>query len=113
MNAAGWEVRSLLNKEDPIGLLNQRTWHIVILSDDFGRQKSLGLFHAAQRFRANTRIIGVFEDEESKVSGEQLCDAAFAPPWKSIQMRTAAGELYRELTGHEPVFPSVETGEEE
>src|SRR5436190_24183350 len=59
VNAAGWEVRSLLNKEDPIGLLNQRTWQIVILSDDFGRQKSLSLFQAAQRFRSKTKIIGV------------------------------------------------------
>lgn len=113
VNAAGWEIRSLLNKEDPIGLLNQRTWQILILSDDFGRQKSLGLFQAAQRFRPKTRIIGVFEDEESAAAGEGLCDASFAPPWKSLDVRASAGELHKELTGHEAVFPAAHTEGEE
>src|SRR5688500_16810679 len=37
-----WEVRSLLNKEDPVGLVHQRQPNVLIISDDFGRQKDLG-----------------------------------------------------------------------
>src|SRR2546423_700922 len=38
----GWGICSLLNKQDPIGLMNQERPHLLILSDDFGRQKDLG-----------------------------------------------------------------------
>src|SRR5437762_5403510 len=36
-----WEVRSLTNKEDPIGLINQKPPHIFICSDEFGRSKNM------------------------------------------------------------------------
>lgn len=113
VNAAGWEVRALLNREDPIGLLNQKHWHILILSDDFGRQKALALFHAAQRFRPKTRIVGVFEDGESAVSGIELCDAQFSPPWKTIEMRESVTGICEEQTGARPVFGVTGSIEEE
>src|SRR5437764_13890689 len=59
----GWLVRSLLNKEDPVGLINQLPPHILIISDDFGRQKDLGILKAVQRYREKgMKIVGLFED---------------------------------------------------
>jgi hypothetical protein len=102
----GWEVRSLLNKEDPIGLLNQKPPHILILSADFGRNKTLGFMKAAQRFRSDkTMIIGVFEEQEDAAEAAELCDAVFFPPWKSAEMRIRAAALFREITGVEAVLP--------
>ena len=96
----GWLVRCLLNKEDPIGLMNQKPPHILILSEDFGRQKSLGLLHAAQKFRSETvRIVALFEDTDSLAANATLCDAALAPPWRTAELRSLAAQQYAEITG--------------
>lgn len=108
----GWEVRSLLNKEDPIGLLNQKPPHILILSADFGRNKTFGYLKAAQKYRSDqTKIIGVFEDEAGALEAADLCDAVFHPPWKTVEMRAKAAELYQEITGDPAVLPARQ-GEE-
>jgi hypothetical protein len=96
----GWEVRSLTNKEDPIGLINQKRPDILIISDDFGRNKSLGFIRAAQRWRPEgMRIVAVFEDEDAAKEAAELYDAVFVPPWKSLEMRGAAAALYEEIRG--------------
>jgi len=109
----GWEVRSLLNKEDPIGIMNQKPPHIFILSADFGRNKTLGFLKAAQKFRApDMKIIALFEDEEEMATAEGLYDAAFFPPWKTIELRAVAAEQCAEITGRAPILP-VRPGEED
>jgi hypothetical protein len=96
----GWEVRSLTNKEDPIGLINQKRPDILIISDDFGRNKNLGFIRAAQRWRPEgMRIIALFEDEEVSEGAQELYDASLIPPWKAIQLREVAGTLYEEVRG--------------
>src|SRR5688572_10908585 len=50
MTGLGWVTRSLLNKEDPVGLVHQRRPNVLIISDDFGRQKDLGILRGVQRF---------------------------------------------------------------
>jgi hypothetical protein len=114
VNLPGWEVRSLLNKEDPIGLLNQKAPHILILSADFGRNKSLGFLKAAQKYRSEkTKIIGLFETPEEAEEAAELCDAAIAPPWKAIQLREVAARLYEEIRGVPAVLPEAQDGNED
>ena len=114
VNLPGWEVRSLLNREDPIGILNQKPPHILILSADFGRNKTLGFMKAAQRYRSSqTKIIGVFEDDEGAKAAAELCDAVFFPPWKSVEMRAKAAELFEQITGKAPVLPSSNASAED
>lgn len=85
----GWHVRSLLNKEDPIGLINQNPPNVLIVSDDFGRQKDMGIVKAVQRFRAGgLKIIGLFEKQEAAGSAGELCDRSFCPPWKTGELRS-------------------------
>ena len=96
----GWAVRSLLNKEDPIGLMNQKPPHVLILSADFGRNKSLGFMKAAQKFRSDDmKIIGIFEDADEAGGAAELCDSAFSPPWKTLELRALAAQMYAEIRG--------------
>lgn len=109
----GWEMRSLLIKEDPIGLLNQKPPHLVIMSDTFGRSKSLAFLKAAQKYRSDkTRIIGLFEDEEVAEEGAVLCDAALIPPWKTAELRTLAAQIYTAMRGASPEMPAVSANDE-
>ena len=70
-NGDGWGVRSLLNREDPIGLLNQKQPDVLIISDDFGRNKTLGYVKASQKWRATgLYLILVTEDPEVAKAAE-------------------------------------------
>ena len=103
----GWLVRSLLNKEDPVGLINQLPPHILIISDDFGRQKDMGIVKAVQRYRkAGMRIIGLFEDPEVAEMARQDCDFALAMPWKTADVHALASKVYEEIRGR----PAAEHG---
>ncbi len=103
----GWEVRSLLNKEDPIGLMNQKPPHILILSAEFGRNKSLGFLKASQKFRSpDMKIIGIFEDEAGAAVAAELCDAAFFPPWKTVELGATAAQIFEEITGKAILLPA-------
>ncbi len=100
-----WEVRSLLNKEDPIGILNQHETNILVLSDDFGRNRELGFFKAAQRFRPQgVYIIGVFDAEEDAKAAFELYDMALYTPWKSLHATEVLAELYQHIKGEPPVI---------
>lgn len=103
----GWEMRSLLNKEDPIGLMSRKPPHILILSADFGRNKTLGFLKASQRFRSEQmKLIGIFEDEEAAEGADELCDATFCPPWKTAEMQAVAARLFEEIKGRAPIIPA-------
>jgi|GEM_PF-3578697 hypothetical protein len=98
-----WEVRSLLNKEDPIGILNQHETNILVLSDDFGRNRELGFFKAAQRFRPQgVHIVGVFDTEEDANAASGLYDMALYTPWKSLHAQEILAELFQRIKGEPP-----------
>ncbi len=95
-----WRLKSLLNKEDPVGMVNQKPPHVLILSDDFGRQKDLAILRAVQKYRGKSmRIIALFEDADSLAANAHLCDAALTPPWKTIDLREIVVELCAKITG--------------
>src|SRR5579862_7137538 len=90
-----WEVRSLLNREDPIGLINQKPPNIFIVSGDFGRNKELGFLKAAQRYRGDKmKIVGLFEAPDEAEAARDLCDAVLAPPWRTADLRALAAQFY-------------------
>lgn len=96
----GWLVRSLTNREDPIGLLNRDGADIFVCSDTFGRSRSFAFLRAAQRFReGGLRIIAVLDSPDEMDASLELADAVFYPPWKAAEMRTAATDLYHSLRG--------------
>ena len=100
-----WDVRSLLNKEDPIGILNQHETNILVLSDDFGRNRELGFFKAAQRFRPQgVYIIGVFDTEEDANAASELYDMSLYTPWKSLHAKVVLAELFQRIKGEPPVI---------
>src|SRR5262249_257898 len=100
----GWLVRSLLNKEDPVGLINQLPPQILIISDDFGRQKDLGILRAVQRYRATgMRVIGLFEESETAETAKPDCDYTLAMPWRTSDVRELAARIFEEIKGRLPV----------
>ena len=103
MRGFDWEVRSLLNKEDPVGMIQKQPPNIFVISDDFGRQKDLGILRAVQRFRdSGMKIVGVFEDAESAAENGSLCEVAIAPPWNTALMRATLAGIYTEVAGGTP-----------
>lgn len=111
MREFDWEVRSLLNKQDPIGMMQQKPPHIFVISDDFGRQKDLGILRAAQRFReSGMKIIALYQDGDPARENAALCDASLSPPWKTVEMRENLIKLFRDLTGQSP--PECESDDE-
>jgi hypothetical protein len=103
MTGFDWEVRTLLNKEDAVGKVHQKPPHIFVISDDFGRQKDLGILRAVQRFRdSGMKVIALFEDADSAREHADLCDSALAPPWKTAEVRAILSALYVEKTGEQP-----------
>jgi hypothetical protein len=98
-----WAVRVLTNKEDPIGLINQLVPDVYIVSDDFGRSKKMGMVTAAQRWRAQgLKVVVVFEDDEKMEEAAELYDSAFAPPWKTAQLRDVLAAYYTDKRGEPP-----------
>lgn len=104
----GWEVTSLLNKQDPVGQVHKppRPPDIVILSGDFGRQKSYAIFRAIQAGRAQgMKLIGLVEDCETAPEGfpdsvpSRLCDICITPPIKTAELRSLLSRLYEEMRG--------------
>ncbi len=91
-----WEVRSLLNKEDPVGLINRKAPNLLIISDDFGRQKDLGIVKAVQKYRVSgMKIVGLFEEKSVAGAASDLCDVVLSTPWKTADLR----EHILKLTG--------------
>ncbi len=103
----GWQVTSLLNKQDVVGFVQKSEGppDLVILSSDFGRQKSLGIFKAIQQMRpTGMKIVGLIVDEEGLttqdgIPAEKLCDVSIAPPYKAADLRTVFCKLYEDIRG--------------
>jgi hypothetical protein len=99
----GWKVRSLLNREDPIGLIVRERPDLFILSVDFARNTNVGYLRAAQRFRqAGLKIIALGETEDDAREAAGLCDRTFFPPWKTAELRADVADLYEQMRG-EPI----------
>jgi hypothetical protein len=115
----GWEVVSLLNKQDPVGQVVKggKPPDIVVLSSDFGRQKSFGIFKAIQRHRTSgMKIVGLSPDCEEDVTGirpADLCDICIPPPYKTIELRAHFCRLYEEIHGEPAPNAPVAASDEE
>lgn len=116
----GWEVTSLLNKQDPVGQVCRppRPPDLLVISGDFGRQKSYGIIRAVQEWRKEgMRIIGMVEDCEAAPEGypeaaaEQLCDVCITPPYTAKGLRELFSELYEEMRGRPAPPPRSTTTE--
>ena len=114
----GWEVTALLNKQDPVGICSKapRPPDLLILSEDFGRQKDLAIFRAVQKYREQGLVIvGLVDDCETAPEGfpesvpTELCDVCLTPPYKTADIRALLEELYEELRG-EPAPPPIAKG---
>lgn len=110
----GWEVVSLLNKQDPVGLVAKppRPPDLLVLSGDFGRQRDYAIFRAVQGGRRRgMRLIGLVDDCETAPEGHPdsapnaLCDVCLPPPYKTADLRALFVRLYEEMRG-EPAPPS-------
>ncbi len=90
----GWETRSLLNREDPIGMIQQKPPHLLIISVDPEENKNIGYLRASQPFREKVKIITVFETTEQAEEMARMCDIGFAPPWRTADIAQAAEQIY-------------------
>ncbi len=113
----GWEVTSLLNKQDPVGLVAKppRPPDLLVLSGDFGRQRDYAIFRAVQRWRAQgMKLIGMVDDCQTAPEGypdsapEALCDICLTPPYKTADLRALFIRLYEQMRG-EPAPPPLHT----
>jgi hypothetical protein len=108
----GWRVQSLMNKEDPVGQIakSPRPPDILIMSEDFGRQKEGGIFRAVQQWRAQGMQIVCMLDEEAHADAagvpEELCDLVLGPPYTCATLRAALMGVYERLRG-QPAPPPV------
>ncbi len=109
----GWNVTALLNKQDPVGIAQKppRPPDLLILSEDFGRQRDLAIFRAVQKWRSQgMRVIGLVEDCATPPEGfpdsvpSRLCDVCLTPPYKASDLRALLVRQYEEMRG-EPAPP--------
>ena len=109
----GWQITSLLNKQDVVGQVQKppRPPDIVILSEDFGRQRDLAIFRAVQKWRSQgMKLIGLVENCETAPEGwpdsvpSKLCDVCLTPPLKAADLRALFIRLYEDMRG-EPAPP--------
>ena len=102
---SAWSVVSLLNKQDVVGQVEKghSPPDIVVLSSDFGRQKSYGIFRAIQAHRARgMKIVGIVESCEPDEFGNdptELCDVCLPPPYKTADLNALFRSLYEEIRG--------------
>jgi hypothetical protein len=124
---AGWEITSLLNKQDVVGQVAKppRPPDILVLSGDFGRQRDYAIFRAVQSWRSQgMTLIGMVEDCRTAPEAypesvpEQLCDVCLTPPYKTADLRALFIRLYEEKRGRpapppRSAMPEAEDDQEE
>ncbi len=103
-----WDVTVLLNKEDAVGACQRgpRPPDILIISDDFGRQKTLAIFRAVQHLRSSgLKIVGLVEDCE-KAPDEfpdavpsRLCDVCVIAPYKTAALQDIFVNIFERIRG--------------
>lgn len=99
-----WAVRSLLNREDPIGLMGQKRPDLFIVSVDIAKRKHIGYLRAAQRYRQEgMRVVGLFENGEEAREAADLCDAFLVSPWRTADLREVAASLHTAIRGEPPM----------
>jgi len=115
----GWNVVSLLNKQDAVGQVEKgnNPPDLVVISADFGRQKSFGIFRAIQSYRARgMKVIGLVESCEPDESGNnpaELCDVCLPPPYKTADLHTLFRSLFAEIRGMPaPVVDQISSDDE-
>jgi hypothetical protein len=93
---------------------------IVVLSSDFGRQKSFGIFRAIQAHRARgMKIVGLVESCEPDEFGNNpadLCDVCLPPPYKTADLDALFRKLFAEIRGApapEQIQSDVEADDED
>ena len=115
-----WDVVSLLNKQDPVGICSKAPSppDILILSGDFGRQKNLAIFRAVQPFRDKGMVlIGIVDDCTEAPEGfpesipAQLCDICLPPPYRTMEIRKILTDLYTKKTGKAAPAPTHASNE--
>jgi hypothetical protein len=117
----GWLVNSLLNKQDVVGQVQKSEGapDVVVLSSDFGRQKSLGIFRAIQHMRSTgMKIVGLIVNEEGLegpdgIPAEELCDVMLMPPYTAAGLRQVLCGLYEEITGQSVPAEAASAGLEQ
>ena len=118
----GWSVTALLNKQDPVGLCQKppRPPDLLILSEDFGRQRDLAIFRAVQKWRSRgMRVIGLIEDCATAPEGfpdsvpADLCDVCLSPPYKAADIRALLARLYEEMRGEPAPLPKSKAQDED
>lgn len=92
-----WKTRCLLNREDPIGMIQQKPPHLLIISVDAEEKKNIGYLRACQSFREKVKIIAVFETPEEAEAMAQMCDIAFAPAWRTADIAQAAQQIFAQF----------------
>ncbi len=104
----GWEVTSLLNKQDVVGQVAKQPGppDLVVVSGDFGRQRDYAIFRAVQPWRKQgMRLIGMVADCQSPPADypdsapEKLCDICLTPPYTTPDLRAHFCRLYEEMRG--------------
>lgn len=117
----GWEVTTLLNKQDVVGHVAKgpRPPDIVMLSGDFGRQRDYAIFRAIQGWRKQgMHLIGMVDDCESappefpESAPENLCDVCVTPPYKMVDLRSLFVRLYEQIRGVPAPPPRTAAGPE-
>ncbi|HXG24482.1 MAG TPA: hypothetical protein VNJ09_08020 [Chthonomonadales bacterium] len=100
----GWAVRSLLNREDPIGRMGQKRPDLFIVSVDLAKRQNIGYLRAAQRYRQEgMRIIALFENDEEARESADLCDVFLVSPWRTADLREVAASLHMTIRGAPPL----------
>ncbi len=103
-----WDVTILLNKDDAVGACQRgpRPPDILVISDDFGRQKTLAIFRAVQNLRrSGLKIVGLVEDcdrapeDFPEAIPSLLCDVCLTEPFKTAGLQEVFVNLFEEIRG--------------